>query len=304
MTFKNPATLTQKGHAEVGHSRESKPVKIYYEIHGNGPQLVMLVMGLALACGAWDYQTKYLAETGQYSVLVFDNRGVGHSDAPIGLYSTSQMAQDALELLDHVGWHDRVHLVGISMGGMISLEMVDADPFRFISLTLTSTTARRNIPTWAAVSALSKIAFIYRDPKDQLNAAIDLVYPPEWLEQKPVNSTKYATNRELASSLLIRRMRETRRQPLHGYLAQLAACLRHSVSDSRLVNIKHGGLPVMIITGTFDNLVRPAYSYHMKKILDPVRFELFEGSGHGIPEEQPERYNRLLVEHFNKSSKL
>lgn len=61
--------------------------------------------------------------------------------------STSQMAQDALELLDHVGWHDRVHLVGISMGGMISLEMVDADPFRFISLTLTSTTARRNIPT-------------------------------------------------------------------------------------------------------------------------------------------------------------
>jgi pimeloyl-ACP methyl ester carboxylesterase len=57
------------------------------------------------------------------------------------------MAQDALELLDHVGWHDRVHLVGISMGGMISLEMVDADPFRFISLTLTSTTARRNIPT-------------------------------------------------------------------------------------------------------------------------------------------------------------
>ncbi|CEI94695.1 hypothetical protein RMCBS344292_08900 [Rhizopus microsporus] len=116
MTFKNPATLTQKGHAEVGQSRESKPVKIYYEIHGNGPQLVMLVMGLALACGAWDYQTKYLAETGQYSVLVFDNRGVGHSDAPIGLYSTSQMAQDALELLDHVGWHDRVHLVGISMG--------------------------------------------------------------------------------------------------------------------------------------------------------------------------------------------
>lgn len=48
MTFKNPDTLTQKGHAEVGQSRESKPVKIYYEIHGNGPQLVMLVMGKRL----------------------------------------------------------------------------------------------------------------------------------------------------------------------------------------------------------------------------------------------------------------
>lgn len=57
------------------------------------------------------------------------------------------MAQDALILLDHLGWTRRVHLVGISMGGMISLEMVDAAPARFLSLTLTSTTAKRNIPT-------------------------------------------------------------------------------------------------------------------------------------------------------------
>lgn len=57
------------------------------------------------------------------------------------------MANDALILLDKVGWTSRVHLVGISMGGMISLEMVDAAPDRFASLTLTSTTARRNIPT-------------------------------------------------------------------------------------------------------------------------------------------------------------
>lgn len=59
----------------------------------------------------------------------------------------------------------------------------------------------------------------------------------------------------------------------------------------------------MIVTGTFDNLVRPEYSYHMKKILqDAARFELFEGSGHAIPEEQPDRYNSLLVDHFTTSS--
>lgn len=57
------------------------------------------------------------------------------------------MAQDALDLLDHFNWTENVHLVGISMGGMISLELADADPHRFQSLTLTSTTARRNIPT-------------------------------------------------------------------------------------------------------------------------------------------------------------
>lgn len=57
------------------------------------------------------------------------------------------MAQDALDLMNHFGWTENVHLVGISMGGMISLELADADPHRFKTLTLTSTTSRRNIPT-------------------------------------------------------------------------------------------------------------------------------------------------------------
>lgn len=60
---------------------------------------------------------------------------------------TSQMAADTLELLDHFGWNDKVHLVGISMGGMISLELVHAEPTRFQSVTLTSTTSKRNVPT-------------------------------------------------------------------------------------------------------------------------------------------------------------
>lgn len=62
-------------------------------------------------------------------------------------HRTSQMALDALKLLDFFGWKEKVHLAGISMGGMISLEMADAEPARFQSLTLTSTTSKRNIPT-------------------------------------------------------------------------------------------------------------------------------------------------------------
>ncbi|GAN07324.1 alpha/beta-hydrolase [Mucor ambiguus] len=291
--MKQLTTLREKGHVEVGHSRQSAPIRLYYEMHGSGPEHVLLVMGLSTPCSAWDHQTKYLAESGDYTVIVFDNRGMGfsgtscstikkfiiyinwHTDAPIGLYSTSQMAVDALELLDHFQWRSKVHLVGISMGGMISLEMADAEPARFQSLTLTSTTARRNLPTWTAISTLSKIALFYRDPKDQLNAAIELVYPKEWLKQKPLVQTEYDTNRELAIHSFIGHIRRSRRQPLHGNLGQTAACLRHYVSDERLLNIKSSGITIMIVTGTFDNLVRPEYSYHMKKILqDSARFEL------------------------------
>lgn len=45
MTMKHLSTLREKGHVEVGHQRQSSPIKIYYEMHGNGPEKVLLVMG-------------------------------------------------------------------------------------------------------------------------------------------------------------------------------------------------------------------------------------------------------------------
>ncbi|KAG6965701.1 hypothetical protein JG688_00007079 [Phytophthora aleatoria] len=45
-------------------------------------------------------------------ILTFDNRGVGGSTSPIGPYTTSNMAEDMLALLDHIGW-EQAHVVGI-----------------------------------------------------------------------------------------------------------------------------------------------------------------------------------------------
>ena len=77
---------------------------------------------------AWQRQTKDFGHTDsdKYSCLVFDNRGMGNSDKPLLRYTTSEMAKDIVELLDHVGWKDQrsVHVVGISMGGMIAQELV------------------------------------------------------------------------------------------------------------------------------------------------------------------------------------
>ena len=85
-------------------------------------------MGLGGLKRTWQRQTKDFGHTeaDKYSCLIFDNRGVGDSDKPLLRYTTSEMARDVIELLDHVGWTETrsVHVVGISMGGMIAQELV------------------------------------------------------------------------------------------------------------------------------------------------------------------------------------
>jgi esterase/lipase len=85
-------------------------------------------MGLGGMKYAWQRQTKDFAHTkaDQYSSLVLDNRGIGESDKPTMRYSTSDMAKDIVEVLDHIGWAGQrdLHVIGISMGGMIAQELV------------------------------------------------------------------------------------------------------------------------------------------------------------------------------------
>lgn len=103
-------------------------------------------MGLGAAKSAWQRQTLDFAHKrgDEYTCLVFDNRGIGDSDHPWGRYSCPEMAKDVLELLDHVGWTQRrqIHVVGLSMGGMIALECALLFPDRIGSLSLVGTAAK------------------------------------------------------------------------------------------------------------------------------------------------------------------
>lgn len=99
-------------------------------------------MGLGGPKTTWQRQTKDFGhgqntnrdQSNKYSCLIFDNRGVGESDKPSIRYSTSEMAKDALELADHVGWtaQRQLHVIGVSMGGMIAQELVRTSSQEFL----------------------------------------------------------------------------------------------------------------------------------------------------------------------------
>ncbi len=85
-------------------------------------------MGLGSFKTAWQRQTKDFGhdQASKYTCLILDNRGMGESDKPWMRYSTSEMAMDTFEVLDYLGWTDerQLHMIGISMGGMIAQELV------------------------------------------------------------------------------------------------------------------------------------------------------------------------------------
>lgn len=95
----------------------------------------VVVLSHSLSCGMamWEPQLEVLEP--HFRVLRYDMRGHGKSEAPKGAYTLDQLAADVIGLLDVFGL-DRVHFVGLSIGGMIGqcLALKYSDRLRSLSL--------------------------------------------------------------------------------------------------------------------------------------------------------------------------
>lgn len=89
----------------------------------------------------WDIQIEYFLRQGGTQCCTIDNRGSGRSSTPRLYTTTYNMARDAACVLQHLGWTRDIHLVSISMGGMIALELASMKPHYFTSLALIATHA-------------------------------------------------------------------------------------------------------------------------------------------------------------------
>ncbi|CAJ0864366.1 1057_t:CDS:10 [Entrophospora sp. SA101] len=225
-------TLVKKDFAEVGFANNvtnddvstgagnvKDSIKIYYEIHGNGPNKILFVMGLNATSGSWEYQIiKYVF----LIIVVLDGQ---------------QMACDVVELLNKIEWTSDVNLVGVSMGGMISQELVLLKPHYFKSLCLTSSTPGLTIPPINGMLMFMKLMAI-KNPIAKSQLAVDVLFPENWLKSPPSIESSHNTNRDHVIESLIRRINNTRIQPVRGAIGQISACLRHYVSSERLQIIR------------------------------------------------------------------
>ena len=160
----------------------SKRGLAYYKLGESGTP-VMLVMGLGMHGHAWSLQAEHLSK--HHQVACFDHYGLGKSQpVPKGMNHMRKMADDALDIMDELGW-DKAHLVGISMGGMISQHMALMMPERFLSLSLLATTAGgflRPIPTWKWFQRFPRLATAGK-PETRAQAIKSILFPPDYLKE-------------------------------------------------------------------------------------------------------------------------
>jgi pimeloyl-ACP methyl ester carboxylesterase len=112
-------------------------VDLAYDEAGAGPA-VLLVHGHPFNRSMWAPQLAALAVS--YRVIAPDLRGYGGSPVTPGTVPMSQLAADVTRLLDRLGV-SRVAAIGLSMGGLITMELTGADPARWWALGLVATTA-------------------------------------------------------------------------------------------------------------------------------------------------------------------
>ena len=119
--------------------KEVNGIQINFELTGQkAAPVVMLSHSLACSLVMWNPQLDLLES--HFRVLRFDTRGHGDSDAPEGAYTLELLAEDAIGLLDALDI-DRVHFVGLSMGGMIGQCLALDYSSRLKSLALCDTAA-------------------------------------------------------------------------------------------------------------------------------------------------------------------
>ena len=246
-------------------------IAMHYRVEGNrrGPVLAFS-NSLGTDFRIWDEMVERLA--GDFTLLRYDTRGHGLTDAPEGRYTMETLGDDLAALIEHVGLTDPL-VVGLSIGGMTAQALHLRNPKLAKGYVLMDTAHRIGTEEmWDG-----RIAEIEKGGIRALATPI--------LERWFTPGFRAPGNPEFSAytSMLVR-------TPKAGYLG---CC--HALRDADYAG-EVGGIdrPTLCIVGDQDGSTPPDLVRQLASLIPGARFEIVEDAGHLPCIEQPEVTARLV----------
>ncbi len=253
--------------------------EIYYEAEGDGPPLLLIHGGLG-SLRMWDGQVPAFAE--RYRVIRYDTRGFGRTRTDDVEFSNRA---DAAAVLDRLGAAP-AYVVGQSRGGMIALDLVV------------------DRPEYAA--AFVSVASGVGGYRPELPEGTDV---PPWEEMERLwESKQWEALAELETQVWVDgwgqppdRLAPELRQTVRGWI--LASYEAEAVEGEpqpldppaaeRLADVR---VPTLVMVGAVDEPGGVVAGRHLAASVPGARLLEFRGVAHMIHLEEPERFNRLVLD--------
>ena len=254
-------------------------IDLYYEKNGDG-QPVLFIHGLGSSCRDWEMQTPSFSK--QYQVISFDLRGHGQSQKPPGPYTMLLFAADTAELIKSLGVKP-VHVVGISLGGMIAFQLALDHPELIKNLVI--------------VNAGPEV--VVRTLKDhwQVFFRFAIVYLLGMRKMGEVLSKRLFPKEGQASlrDLFVERWAEN---DTRAYLNTLRAIVGWSVTDQ----IHKINSPTLVVSADNDYSPVSAKEAFVSK-MPQAKLVVVQDSRHATPVDSPEKFNEIVMSFLSEPNR-
>jgi pimeloyl-ACP methyl ester carboxylesterase len=261
-------------------------IRIYYESQGDGlPVLLINGQGMTLD-SAW--RTIEVLER-SFRVLAFDNRDTGRSSFSPLPYSVMQMADDAIAVLD-AAEEERAHVYGISLGGIVALDLALRYPDRVCALVLGATTAGGPTAIPADPQALTFFARVGAMAAEEAEwAAVPYTYGVR---------TRRLYGQRIAEDIARRLDSRPDNLPLAtlAYMHQVAVAATHN----RMLSVGNIKAPTLVVHGEDDATMSPENARIMADAIPGAELQMWPGAGHYYVTDEPradEEIVRFLLRH-------
>jgi pimeloyl-ACP methyl ester carboxylesterase len=267
--------------------------EVRYQIAGNGPA-ILLIHGMAGSSRTWREVIPRLAE--RHTVIAPDLPGHGESAKPDGDYSLGAYASGLRDLVEGVCGIQRATWVGQSLGGGVAMQLAYQHPELCERLVLVGSGGLGREVSWM-LRLLTLPAFEYLMPalfprfiRDRGNALA------RRLHESGLRAPHAAELWRAYASLV---EPETRRAFLRTLHAVIGPSGQTVSAHDRLYLAR--SVPTLIVWGDQDRIIPVEHAHSAHALIPDSRLEIFEGAGHFVHVEEPERFASVLARFIDET---